>query len=114
VTHLKRSGAFCLCLALALSACQTPPSQPGALTPALELMQSAALELAEGCTVSGSFVIEFTVDVQGRTTDIERPIGPPCVQDALIAWVATFRYAPPAVPTPGSVEWLLVTAQKGS
>ena len=100
--------------ALALSACQTPPEERVAPEPALRLIQSAPLELADGCTVSGSFVIEFTVDVQGRTTEIERPIGPPCVQDALIAWVATFRYTPPAVPIPGSVEWLLVTAQKGS
>jgi hypothetical protein len=114
VSDLKLLAACSLSLGLALSACQTPPSHSVAPAPTLTLMQSAALELAEGCTVSGSFVIEFTVDVQGRTTDIERPIGPPCVQDALIAWVATFRYTPPAVPTPGSVEWLLVTAPKGS
>jgi hypothetical protein len=39
---------------------------------------------------------------------------PECVREALTAWVSSFRYLPPAVDVPTGVEWLLVSARRGS
>jgi hypothetical protein len=36
------------------------------------------------------------------------------VRDALTAWVSSFRYLPPAADIPTGVEWLLVSARRGS
>jgi hypothetical protein len=36
------------------------------------------------------------------------------VREALTAWVSSFRYLPPATEVPTGVEWLLVTARRGS
>ena len=39
---------------------------------------------------------------------------PECLQQALTAWVSSFRYSPVGEPTQASIEWLLVQAKKGS
>jgi hypothetical protein len=68
--------------------------------------------LAENCQSSGSFFVEFKVLSNGRTGDIRAPQGPACVQQALTAWVSSFRYAPPALETATAIEWLQVTATR--
>lgn len=82
--------------------------------PDLQLLESSELSLPLGCIASGSFVVSFTVATTGRTDAIRAPDAPDCVQDALTAWVASFRYQPPARPTPASMEWMMVTARRGS
>jgi hypothetical protein len=82
--------------------------------PDLQLIDSAPLTLSDDCRPRGSYVVGFTVDMQGRTTDIAPPDGPSCLRAALAAWAASFRFVPPTVPTPSSLEWLLVTAPRGS
>ncbi len=97
-----------------LSGCQTlhraePPE------PTLELLHAASLAIPEGCEASSSVVVAFTVATTGRAIDIESPAdAPACVQDALIAWVESFRYAPPAQVMPTAIEWLMVSAKRGS
>lgn len=97
---------------LTLAACAHAPRETP-VAPDLQLLESAPLMLADGCRTSGSFIIAFTVDMQGRTTDIAPPEAPPCVREALAAWAASFRFAPRTSPAAGSIEWLLVTAPKG-
>ena len=97
---------------LALAGCQTTPTVP---PPApLQLVQSQPLILAADCQASGSFFVEFSVLSDGRTGRIQAPEGPTCVQQALTAWVSSFKYSPPGRDTPAGVEWMMVTATKGT
>jgi hypothetical protein len=101
-------------VAAVLAACQSPAPRPTA-PHALELIGSAPLNLPQSCSASGTVVVDFTVLEDGRTDRIQpAAAAPACVQEALTAWVASFRYAPPASDTRTSVEWLLVEAKKGS
>ena len=101
-------------LLICLAGCAAVGPRDDAPAPDLQLLDSAPLMLADDCRANGSFVVGFTVDTHGRTTDIAPPDGPACVREALAAWAASFQFAPPAVPTPGSLEWLMVTAPRGS
>ena len=94
-----------------LSGCHTAPVRQ--LPPAPRLLSSEPLRLPDDCVASGSFVVEFDVDTSGRTGNIQPPPADACVQTALTAWVASFRYAPQSGEIPMSVEWLMVTAKKG-
>lgn len=98
--------------AIALSACQTAPTTAPA-KPALRLLQSQPLTVADDCAASGSYFVEFTVTSDGRTGDIQAPPGPACVQEALTAWVSSFRYEAPGQKIWSGVEWMMVTARKG-
>jgi len=100
-------------VAISLAACQSTPRAP-TIEPGLNLLESSELRLPTGCVASGSFVVAFTVATTGRTDAIRAPEAPGCVQDALTAWVASFRYEPPTRPTPTSMEWMVVTARRGS
>lgn len=97
-----------------MAGCKTAPPPLITAQPALELIDSAPLELTQGCTVSASLFVEFTVLTTGRTNDVKFPPVPPCVRDALTAWVGSFRYAPPPADTRSAVEWMLVTARERS
>ena len=99
--------------ALTLSGCQTTPTRPPP-PPSLQLVDSQPLNLAPDCNASGSFFVEFTVLSDGRTDAVQAPQGPACVQQALMAWVRTFRYAPPGQQTPMGMEWMMVSARKGT
>jgi hypothetical protein len=105
--------AAAIVFAAVLSGCQTPRSQHP-IEPELKLLGSSPLVIPSDCFASGSFVVSFTVATTGRTDAIRTPDAPSCMQDALIAWVASFRYEPPASATPASMEWMMVTAKRGS
>jgi hypothetical protein len=104
------------CLALAaltfIAGCQLTPPAP--VAPSLELMESQPFVLAPGCEASGSVSIAFTVRMDGTTDDFNFSPAPDCVREALTAWVSSFRYLPPAADVPTEVEWLLVSARRGS
>ncbi|HEY0940064.1 MAG TPA: hypothetical protein VGE08_08210 [Steroidobacter sp.] len=100
--------------AIALAGCQTAPVGSSAPpVPELKLLESQPLTLAEGCEASGSYFVEFTVLSDGHTGNIQAPASPACVQQALTAWVGTFRYAPPGQLMPAGVEWMMVTGRRG-
>jgi hypothetical protein len=80
----------------------------------LQLVASEPLVLGPGCEVTGSVFVEFTVRTDGSTDALRLPTAPACVREALTAWVSSFRYLPPAAEVPTGVEWLLVTARRGS
>lgn len=99
-------------IALALlSGCHTAPTHQ--LPPAPRLLSSEPLRLPDDCVASGSFIVQFDVDADGRTGNIQPPTADACVRTALTAWVASFRYAPQSGEIPMSVEWLMVTAKQG-
>ena len=113
--HIRRRLALAALFvgAIALGGCQTAPTvAPSA--PELQLLEARPLTVAEDCEASGSYFVEFTVLSDGRTGDIQAPPGPACMQQALTAWVSTFRYAPPGQKMPAGVEWLMVTGRRGS
>jgi len=97
-----------------LAGCQVSPPAPRPVLPSLQLMSSEPLVLAPGCDVSGSLFVQFTVRMDGTTDSLQVPAAPACVRDALTAWVSSFRYLPPSADVPTGVEWLLVTARRGS
>ncbi|MBM0103348.1 hypothetical protein JM946_01265 [Steroidobacter sp. S1-65] len=99
--------------AIVLAGCGSAPTV-APKGPELQLLESKPLSVAETCEVTGSYFVEFTVLSDGTTGNIQAPPGPPCMQQALTAWVETFRYAPPGRQTPAGVEWLMVTGRKGS
>ena len=99
---------------MALAGCQTTPPTPPAPSPSLQLIDSQPFTLAADCNASGSFFVEFSVLSDGRTSNIQAPQGPACVQEALTAWVSTFRYSPPGRDTASGLEWMMVTASKGT
>jgi hypothetical protein len=104
-----------LVVALAvLAGCQVTPPAPQPSPPSLQLVSSEPLVLAPGCDVNGSVFVQFTVRADGSTDALKLPQAPACVRDALTAWVSSFRYAPPSADVPTGVEWLLVTARRGS
>lgn len=113
--HIRRRATFAFLFAgaVALSGCQTTPTVAPPV-PELQLLEAKPLKVAETCEVTGSYFVEFTVLSDGRTGNIQAPPGPACMQQALTAWVETFRYAPPGRQTPAGVEWMMVTARKGS
>jgi hypothetical protein len=78
------------------------------------LLESAELYVPDGCPVESSVQVDFVVLEDGRTGQVHLSEVAPCLQEALVAWVESFRYAPPAAPTGESVEWLLVTGRRGS
>jgi hypothetical protein len=110
ILSVRRAAAI-LAVA-ALSACQSSPPRPA--EPELKLLKSAELVVPEDCFVSGSFIVSFTVVASGLTDAIRAPDSPGCIQAALTAWVASFRYEPPARATPATVEWMMVTGKRGS
>jgi hypothetical protein len=100
-----------------LSGCQTTPTAkapPPPPAPTLQLLEAKPLVVADDCIASGSYFVGFTVQRDGSAAHIAAPSAPACVQQALTAWVSSFRYAPPPVETPFGVEWMLVTARRGS
>jgi hypothetical protein len=109
MTHTRLLAFAALTL---LAGCQLTPPAP--VQPSLQLMESQPLVLAPGCEASGSVSVEFTVRMDGTTDRLKFSPAPDCVREALTAWVSSFRYLPPAADVPTGVEWLIVSARRGS
>jgi hypothetical protein len=110
---MTRTRSFALVALALLAGCQLTPPAPVA-PPPLQLMESQPLVLAPGCEASGSVMVEFMVRMDGSTDSLQLSPAPECVREALTAWVSSFRYLPPAADVPTGVEWLLVSARRGS
>jgi len=113
--HIRRQLGFAALLAgaIALSGCQTAPTREPSQG-AIRIIQSEPLKVPDNCEASGSHFVEFTVKSDGHTDDIKANSGPACLQEALTAWVGSFRYEAPGQEIPSGVEWMMVTGQKGS
>jgi len=116
---IGRAATAVLALAVAVG-CQSivrPAQAPQ--PPATQLLNAARLDLPNDCAVlSGrSYRMTYTVGLDGRTSNlgaITPPDAPLCLQVALAAWVASFRYAPVAQTESLTADWMLVTARRGS
>lgn len=95
-----------------LAGCSSTPERTP--EPDLKLLESSQLVVPRDCLASGSFVVSYTVATTGHTAGIRAPDAPQCVQEALTAWVASFRYEPPVSATPAALEWMMVTANRGT
>ena len=116
---IGRAAIAVLALAVAVG-CQ-PMVRPAQAPqpPATQLLDAARLALPTDCAVlSGrSYRMTYTVGLDGRTGNlgaITPPDAPLCLQAALAAWVASFRYAPVAQTESLTADWMLVTARRGS
>ena len=109
---MTRTRLFALAALTLLAGCQLTPPAP--VSPSLQLMESQPLVLAPGCEASGSVSVQFTVRMDGTTDALQLSPAPECVREALTAWVSSFRYLPPAADMPTGVEWMLVSARRGS
>lgn len=109
---MTRSRSLALLALTLLAGCQLTPPAP--VAPSLQLMESQPLVLAPGCDASGSVRVEFIVRMDGSTDELKLSPAPECVREALTAWVSSFRYLPPAADIPTGVEWLMVSAHRGS
>lgn len=111
---MMRALAFTSISLAVLAGCQLAPPAPDVPPSSLQLMESQPLALAPGCEASGSVFVEFMVRMDGTTDALKVSPAPACLRDALTAWVSSFRYLPPTADTPAGVEWLLVSARRGS
>jgi len=110
---MTRARSLALVALTLLSGCQLTP--PAAIPPpSLQLMESQPLVLAPGCEATSSVMVEFIVRMDGSTDSLQVSPAPQCVREALTAWVSSFRYLPPAADIPSGVEWLMVSARRGS
>jgi hypothetical protein len=113
--HLPRSfgtALYAVPTLVLLAGCQsTPPAPPSS---ELQLLEAAPLALARDCTASGSYIVTFVVGTSGRADAVRTENAPACVEQALSAWVQSFRYTPPQQATPSAIEWMMVTAKRGS
>ena len=110
---MTRMRSFAVAALTLLAGCQLTPPAPVA-PPSLQLMESQPLVLAPGCEASGSVMVEFIVRMDGSTDALQLSPAPECVREALTAWVSSFRYLPPAADISTGVEWMLVSAHRGS
>lgn len=98
-----------------VAACHAPPAvRPAPPASPLQLLGSEPLQVPATCRAQGSVFVAFTVERNGTTRDIQPAAAPACLQQALTAWVASFRYSPQTGQVPASIEWLQVEARKGS
>ena len=118
-TSVRSTAGGLLACAVLMAGCASQPEQassPRPPVPELQLLDADVLEIPRGCEPAHGKVYRtsFTVQSDGRVVAAVSDSGPGCVQDALRRWVATFRYRPVAGPLPATLDWLDVTARRGS
>ncbi|HWK75230.1 MAG TPA: hypothetical protein VNQ81_13220 [Povalibacter sp.] len=98
-----------------VAACHAPPEvRPAPPASPLQLLGSDPLQVPETCRAEGSVFVAFTVERNGTTRDIQPAAAPACLQQALTAWVASFRYSSQTGQVPAGIEWLQVEARQGT
>jgi hypothetical protein len=117
-SHLAvRLGAACTFASLLLAAgCTlTPPERTSPEYP-FHLLHAAALQIPRGCEPAPGMVYRtaYTVRADGSVAAAVSESGAGCVQEALRQWVATFRYGPIREDTATVIDWLSVTATRGT
>ena len=76
---------------------------------------AAPLELPDDCEPARGQVYRthYVVQPDGRVTEPRSSDGDGCVQQALRAWVSSFRYGPVDAEMPVVIDWIAVTATRG-
>ena len=93
----------------------TRPTAP-APAPELQLLDAQALALPRDCEPNRGtmYRTSFVVDPGGRVTSISSNSGDGCVERALREWVASFQYQPPERAVPTVIDWMYVSAPRGT
>jgi hypothetical protein len=118
VTHSRATpsmaGVACIDAVLTAACAAVPGTKPP--EPELQLLSAGVLLLPDDCEPAGGQVYRtrYVVQADGHVTEAMPESGAGCVQDALLRWVETFQYRPPAGPVPATLDWLAVTAQRGT
>jgi hypothetical protein len=113
-----RRGSAVAVLIVSVAGCSALPGQRAAeaIPPVeLRLLSAGALDLPSDCEPASGAVYRATylVGQDGRVGDVRAESAPACVRNALVEWVAGFRYAPPGAPVPATIDWMAVVAQRG-
>ena len=120
--HVTRSralpalaGVACLGMVLFTGCAGAPGTRP-LPEPELQLLSAGVLSLPDDCEPTDGKVYRtrYVVQADGRVAGATPESGAGCVQDALLRWVETFQYRPLAGPIPATLDWLAVTARRGS
>jgi hypothetical protein len=113
-----RTAAGAIAAAIALAGCATAPSVQRSTAPELKLLSAETLSIPRECELSGgaiyrtSYTVQRDGKVEGIASTGEPPAAQDCVQQALADWIATFRYAPVAEPTPAVIDWMATVARR--
>jgi hypothetical protein len=107
--------ALTLVALFAIAGCQTspqrqipdPPDRP-------QLLSSSALQIAPDCRANTAVDIDYSIQADGSVADLSFSDAPPCIREALTAWVSSYRYAPQAMPVAAGFAWMRVTGERGS
>jgi hypothetical protein len=94
----------------------TRPPMTVEAAPRLELLESAPLAIPAGCEPAPGVVYRtrFTVDAEGRVGAATPESGAGCVQAALARWVESFRYRPSGAVAVTTIDWMAVSARRGT
>jgi len=109
------AGVACVSVVL-LAGCASAPGTQSPPEPELRLQAAGAFELPRDCEPTGGAVYRthYVVQPDGSVAQAAAESGSGCVQDALLRWVATFQYRPLAGPVPATLDWMAVTARRGT
>jgi hypothetical protein len=112
----RERGIVLAGLLLVVAGCAPLPREPAVVPPPpLQLLGADPLELPDGCEPVAGRVYRTTYVVlpDGRVIDAASGSGEGCVEEALRAWVGSFRYGPIDARTPAVIDWIAVTATRG-
>jgi hypothetical protein len=112
----RASALACGASLLALGGCAALAPPAAAPPPPLQLLSSGSLDLPADCEPARGAVYRthYVVEVDGRVTGATSDTGDGCVQQALRAWVTSFRYQAIGEAMPVVIDWLAVSASRGS
>ena len=116
-SHLLPALAGLACLVIVLLAgCASAPGAKPPPEPELQLLSTDVLVLPSDCEPTGGRVYRthYVVQTDGRVAGATPESGTGCTQDALLRWVETFQYRRVARPVPATLDWMAVTARRGT
>ncbi len=108
------AGGACSGLVLLAGCASVPSTKPPESE--LQLQSADVLALPSNCEPTDGKVYRtrYVVQSDGHVAGATPESGTGCVQDALLRWVETFQYRPLAGPVPATLDWMAVTAQRGT
>lgn len=109
------AGGAALGLVL-LAGCASAPGTKSPPEPELQLQSADVFTLPSHCEPTDGKVYRtrYVVQPDGRVAGATPESGTGCVQDSLLRWVETFQYRPLVGPVPATLDWMAVTARRGT
>jgi hypothetical protein len=109
------AGVACSGLVL-LAGCASVPGTKPPPQSELQLQSADVFALPGNCEPTDGKVYRtrYFVQSDGHVAGATPESGTGCVQDALLRWVETFQYRPLAGPVPATLDWMAVTARRGT